>query len=91
MLKNEQNKINIMRKFELQNFNLHGIWNALLMRDENALRLNIFEKRLHHAYIGFIFLLGTFAITIPAIPYWYWAEIGTGLSFIVHDVISEIR
>lgn len=77
-----------MNKIELQNFSLHGIWNAILMREEDALKLKIFNKRLHHAYIGLFFLLGSFTMSMS---YLNWAEIGTGISFIVHDIVAELK
>jgi hypothetical protein len=75
-----------MKKVELQNFSLRGIWNAMLMRKEDNLKLKIFNKRLHHGYIGLLVLLGSF--TTP-ILYLSWLGLGTGISFIVHDIISE--
>ncbi len=76
-----------MKKVNLQNFNLSGIWNVILMRkEEDKIRLEIFGKRLHHAYIGLVVLLGSFTFTIPLLT---WAIFGTGLSFIVHDLVSE--
>lgn len=77
-----------MKKIDLENFSLRGIWNAMLMRDEDALKLKIFNKRLHHAYIGLLVLLGSFPLSVT---YLWWAGIGTGISFIVHDIVSELR
>lgn len=72
-----------MKKFDLQNFSLKGILNVILMKKETRIKLQIFNKTVHHGYVGLFFLADGITFNIPYLNL-------VGISLLVHDIFAHI-
>ena len=72
-----------MKKIELENFSLKGILNVILMKEDNHFKIKIFNKRVHHGYVGLFFLVDGLAMSIPYLNL-------LGISLLVHDIFCHL-
>jgi len=71
-----------MKIIELENFSWKGFLDAILMK-ENHLHLKLFNKTIHHGYVGSIFFVQSLALHIPFLNI-------LGFSLLIHDIFFHL-
>jgi hypothetical protein len=67
-----------MKIVELENFSWKGFLNAVLMK-KDCMHLRLFNKKIHHGYVGSIFFAQSLALHVPFLNI-------LGFSLLVHDI-----